>query len=308
MDLINKTVADIKSLKIQGASKVREKAIVALVKTTLKSKAKTPAIFRKEFLRNSKKLFNARPTEPALRTALRIFKKSISKNNLTVYEMKKLIQKTDKNYVLDRKRAMKKMTLFGSRLIKKDSTILTICHSHSVIDVLIKSKKKIKKVYCLETRPLYQGRQTAKDLAAAGINVTLIVDNAASTIMKQCDYFFSGADAFLADGDLVNKIGTNQISSLCEKYGVLHYSITSTHKFEPSSFFGRDEPIEQMSVIELGKKIAGVTTLHPAFDKTDSKTLEGIICEKGIFPPQVLASKLFDKLKLDEHEEDFLKL
>jgi eIF-2B alpha/beta/delta-like uncharacterized protein len=308
MDLINKTVADIKSLKIQGASKVREKAIVALVKTTLKSKAKTPAIFRKEFLRNSKKLFNARPTEPALRTALRIFKKSISKNNLTVYEMKKLIQKTDKNYVLDRKRAMKKMTLFGSRLIKKDSTILTICHSHSVIDVLIKSKKKIKKVYCLETRPLYQGRQTAKDLAAAGINVTLIVDNAASTIMKQCDYFFSGADAFLADGDLVNKIGTNQISSLCEKYGVLHYSITSTHKFEPSSFFGRDEPIEQRSVLELGKKITGVTTLNPAFDKTDSKTLEGIICEKGIFPPQVLASKLFDKLKLDEHEEDFLKL
>jgi eIF-2B alpha/beta/delta-like uncharacterized protein len=308
MDLIDKTVRDVKSLKIQGASKVRECAVIALVKTMLDSKKENPKEFRKEFLKNSKKLFDARPTEPALRTALRIFKKSISNKNLSIEEMKQIIKKTNDDYEIDRKRAMQKMTKYGSELIKKDSTILTICHSHSVIDVLIKAKKNIKKVYCMETRPLYQGRITAKELAAAGINVTLIVDNAASTVMKQCNYFFSGADAFLADGDVINKIGTNQVSSLCEKYNVLHYSVMSTHKFEPATFFGKDEPIEQRSPEELGEKIPKVKILNSAFDRTDSDTIEGIVCEKGVFPPQVLASKLFDELKLDEHEKDFLKL
>ena len=84
MNLVDKTVKDIKSLKIQGASKVREKAVVALVNATLNSKKETKNEFRAEFLLNSKKLFNARPTEPALRTALRIFKKSISKKDLSV--------------------------------------------------------------------------------------------------------------------------------------------------------------------------------------------------------------------------------
>jgi ribose 1,5-bisphosphate isomerase len=308
MDLIDKTVRDVKSLKIQGASKVREKSVKALVKVTLDSTAKTEQVFRKEFLKNSKKLFNARPTEPALRTALRIFKRSISNKKLNINEMKNIIKKTNGNYEMDRKRAMQLMTKYGSELIKKDSTILTICHSHAVVDVLIKAKKNIKKVYCMETRPLYQGRITAKELANEGIDVTLIVDNAASTVMKQCNYFFSGADAFLADGDIVNKIGTNQISSLCKKYDVLHYVITSTHKFEPSTFFGKDEPIEQRNPSELGEKISKVKILNPAFDRTDSDTIEGIICEKGVFPPQVIASKLFDDLKLDEHEKDFLKL
>ena len=308
MNLIDKTVRDVKSLKIQGASKVREKSIKALVKATLASKAKMPGAFRKEFLINSKKLFDARPTEPALRTALRIFKKSISNKKLNVGEMKNIIKKTADNYEKDRTKAMRLMIKYGSELIQKDSTILTICHSHSVVDVLIKAKKNIKKVYCMETRPLYQGRITAKELASVGIDVTLIVDNAASTVMKQCNYFFSGADAFLADGDIVNKIGTNQISSLCKKYDVLHYAITSTHKFEPSSFFGKDEPMEQRNPSELGEKISKVKILNPAFDRTDSNTIEGIICEKGIFPPEVLASKLFDELNLDEHEEDFLKL
>ena len=309
MDTIDKTVKQIKNLQIQGASKIREKAVDSLVKTSTSSRAKSPAQFRKEFLSNSKKLFEARPTEPALRTALRIFKKSISHNHLNVEQMKKAIKQTDVMYDKEREVSLKKMSKYGAQLIKRNSVILTLCHSHSVIDVLIKAKNKIDQVYCCETRPLYQGRQTAKDLAEVGIDVTLLVDNAASTIMKECDYFFTGADAFLGDGDIVNKIGTNQISTLCKRYEVPHYAVCSTHKFEPSSFFGKDEPIEQRNFHEvLSRKIKGIKVMNPAFDRTDSSLIGGIVCEKGVFPPEVLASKLYDKLNLDKHETDFLKL
>ena len=218
MDIVKRTIRDIKSLKIQGASNVRKKAIEALLVSSLNCKITNEKEFRQTFLKNSRELANARPTEPELRTAIRIIKKSISEKNLSVKEMQERINEAVTKYDSNRKIAMEQMTNYGAKLIKPKSTILTICHSSTVVKMLIKAKSKIKKVYCCETRPLYQGRITAKKLSDAGINVTLIVDNAASTVMKECNYFFSGADSILADGDVINKIGTNQISSICKKY------------------------------------------------------------------------------------------
>ncbi|MFA6320000.1 MAG: S-methyl-5-thioribose-1-phosphate isomerase [archaeon] len=313
MDIVKQTIKDIKSLKIQGASNVRRKAIEALLISSNKSKAKNEREFRRDFLKNTRLLSTSRPTEPELRTAIRVIKKSISEKKLSVKEMQQKINETITKYDLNRRKAMEQMTLYGAKLIKPKSTIITICHSSTVVKMLIKAKNKIKKVYCCETRPLYQGRITAKELASAGINVTLIVDNAASTVMKECNYFFSGSDAILADGDVINKIGTNQISSLCKKYDVLHYVVASTHKFEPETFFGKDEVIEQRELKEIinnkdknySKK---VKLINPAFDRSDSKQIEGIICEKGIFTPTQLTSMLFNKLELERKDKDFLKL
>lgn len=302
------TAKNIKALKIQGASNVLKSAVKALVEDALNSKKEDSNVFRKEFLRNAKYLTDSRPTEPAMRNIIRILKRTISKKDIKVSEMKNLLKIKYKNFEKEKKENKKKMTEYGAKLIANDSTVLTICHSKSVIDVLIKAKKKIKKVYCLETRPLFQGRMTAKDLAAAGLDVTLIVDNAASTVLKKCDYFFSGADAFLADGDIVNKIGTNQISTLCRRYDTLHYVVTSTSKFEPATFFGFNEPIEKRNELELGKKIPKVKVLNPAFDRTDSSLIEGIICEKGIFSSKELAYKLYTDLDIKDHEEEFLKV
>ena len=93
MDIVKQTVRDIKSLKIQGASNVRKKSVEAIVSATIKSKAKNESEIRKEFLKNAKELFYARPTEPELRTALRIIKQSISQKDLSVEEIKKRIRK-----------------------------------------------------------------------------------------------------------------------------------------------------------------------------------------------------------------------
>lgn len=305
---VKKTVGKIKKLQIQGASKVLESAVFSLMFETLNSKAKNELQFRKEFLKNAKMLYDSRPTEPAMRNAIRVMKQSISKKDLTITEMKEIIKKEGENFKKNRTQVLKKISIYGSNLIKPNSTIMTICHSHTVIDVLLKAKKKIKKVYCLETRPLFQGRMTAKELASAGIDVTLIVDNAASTVLKECDYFFSGADAFLADGDVVNKIGTNQVSTICKRYETKHYVVCSTKKFSPATFFGFNEPIEQRSVFELGKKIPKVKVLNPAFDRTKANLIEGIICEKGIFSPKTLAAKLYDELDLANREKEFFKL
>ncbi len=308
--IVESTVRDIKALKIQGATNVRKKSVKALVLASEESKANNEREFRKEFLKNARSLFYARPTEPELRTALRIIKKSISKEGLSISQMKSKIIETSENYENDRQKSLRRIADFGAELIEPHSTIITHCHSSSVVDTLIKAKKKIDKVYCCEARPLYQGRLTVSDLTKAGINATLIVDSAASTVLKECDYFFTGADAILADGDVINKIGTNMVSTVAKRYETLHYVCASTHKFEPASFFGKAEPIEQRDIDEVwDKKSRGkVKILNPAFDRTDSKYIEGIITELGVFPPQQLTATLYKKLQLEKHHEDFLKL
>ncbi|VVB76037.1 Ribose 1,5-bisphosphate isomerase [uncultured archaeon] len=313
MGVVDKTAKQIKALKIQGASNIRKMAVEALLYASRESKAKTEEEFRKEFLKNAKILFYARPTEPELRTAIRVLKRSISRQGQSVEDLKRKIIHAAENYEKNRKEALEHIANYGAEMIQPGSTILTLCHSSSAVNMLIKAKKRIEKVYCCETRPLYQGRITARELKKAGIDATLIVDNAASTVMKKCDYFITGADAFLADGDVINKIGTNQVSTVCKRYEVKHYVVTSTHKFEPESFFGKAEPIEERSPDEVwelkGKNGRGkVKIQNPAFDRTDSSMIEGIICELGIFSPTALASELYNKLKLERHHEEFLRL
>jgi methylthioribose-1-phosphate isomerase len=77
------------------------------------------------------------------------------------------------------------------------------------------------KVFADETRPLLQGaRLTTFELAAAGIDVTLICDNMAATVMKKgwIQAVFVGCDRVAANGDTANKIGTAGVAILAHEY------------------------------------------------------------------------------------------
>ncbi|HNV01379.1 MAG TPA: S-methyl-5-thioribose-1-phosphate isomerase, partial [archaeon] len=64
----------------------------------------------------------------------------------------------------------------------------------------------------------------------------------------------------------------------------------------------KQQPIEQRDVSEVWSEkdktkfgAKKVELMNPAFDRTDSSTIEGIICELGIFTPQNLVTKLIEK-------------
>ena len=81
-------------------------------------------------------------------------------------------------------------------------------------------------VFADETRPLLQGaRLTAFELNRAGVDVTLICDNMASTVMKQgkVQAVLVGCDRVAANGDTANKIGTSGVAVLAKYYGIPFY-------------------------------------------------------------------------------------
>ncbi len=148
------------------------------------------------------------------------------------------------------------------------------------------------RVFADETRPLLQGaRLTAFELRAAGVDVTLICDNMAASVMKKgwVDAVLVGCDRVAANGDAANKIGTSGVAVLAEHYGIPFYVLGPTSTIDMACPTGADIEIEERGkeeVTELwySRRMApeGVGVYNPAFDVTDNELITGIITERGV--------------------------
>ena len=150
------------------------------------------------------------------------------------------------------------------------------------------------RVYADETRPLLQGaRLTAYELFQGGVDVTLICDNMAATVMAQgkVQAVITGCDRVAANGDTANKIGTLGVAVLAKHYGIPVYIAAPTPTIDLACASGADIPIEQRDADEV-KCFAGVCTApegvkvyNPAFDVTPAGLITAIVTEKGIVRP-----------------------
>lgn len=152
------------------------------------------------------------------------------------------------------------------------------------------------KVYADETRPLLQGaRLTSWELSKSGIDVTLICDNMASSVMKQgkIDAVVVGCDRMAANGDGANKIGTSAVAILAKEYGIPFYMYVPSSTIDLNTPSGDEIVIEQREPEEIYRMwyaapVApeGIRTYNPAFDVTDHRYITAVVTEKGvIYPP-----------------------
>ena len=192
----------------------------------------------------------------------------------------------------------------GAALIADGSTVLTHCNAGALatggcgtalaaIYAAAEDGKSIR-VFADETRPLLQGaRLTAWELRRAGIDVTVLCDNAAPSLLRsgRIGCVIVGADRIAANGDVANKIGTYGVAVLARENGIPFYVAAPTSTFDASIGSGEDIPIEERSADEVlagfGKRTAppGVAAYNPAFDVTPARYITGIITEAGVLRP-----------------------
>ncbi len=144
-------------------------------------------------------------------------------------------------------------------------------------------------VYVDETRPLFQGaRLTAWELKAGGIDLTLICDSAAASLMAagKVDLILVGADRITRNGDVVNKIGTLALAVLADHFEVPFYVACPSSTFDPNTGSGRQVPIEERDGNEVRQNhAAAVAAYNPAFDVTPAALVTGVITERGVLRP-----------------------
>jgi ribose 1,5-bisphosphate isomerase len=175
--------------------------------------------------------------------------------------------------------AQGKINKFAFRVIGRKKKIYTHCHSTNVIKAVIFAKKHGKKFEVLntETRPLYQGRLTAVELAKNKIKVTDFVDSAMDEAVEEADLILLGSDAILSSG-VINKIGSGAIAELAYLHKKPVYIVADSWKFSP-----KNVKIEERNFHEVWKRVPKhIKVRNPAFEKIDKKYITGIISEYGI--------------------------
>jgi methylthioribose-1-phosphate isomerase len=150
------------------------------------------------------------------------------------------------------------------------------------------------RVFADETRPLLQGaRLTAWELAASGVDVTLICDNMAGLVMRQgkVQVVIVGADRIARNGDAANKIGTYSVALLAKAHTIPFIVAAPSTTFDLSLGSGDQIPIEERAAEEItegfGQRTApaGIKAYNPAFDVTPAALITAIVTERGVISP-----------------------
>ncbi|MEM2907376.1 MAG: S-methyl-5-thioribose-1-phosphate isomerase [Candidatus Odinarchaeota archaeon] len=293
MEIIEKVAAYIKNLKIQGATNIAVKALTAISEQMKILKPKTVQESLSLLNRMKDILFQSRPTEPTMRNGVKYILYNFQKNMGEKPRVSELVESLASQYITLLKNAKMKIQLIGANRIVDGITVMTHCHSSIVSGILIKAFEDGKKfdVICTETRPLYQGHITAKELVEKGVKTTLIVDSAMRWAIqqKEVDLIIVGADAVTSEGVVINKIGTRLLALAAEEYNVPFYVATPVFKFSPETVIGNLEKIEMRDPGEIWvDRPAGLKIDNPAFETVARKYIHGIITELGILPPAYL--------------------
>lgn len=207
--------------------------------------------------------------------------------------------------ILDQDIAMcRAMGRAGQELLPDFATVLTHCNAGGLatggygtaVGVVFAAKEagKTLRVFADETRPLLQGaRLTAWELVNQGIDVQVICDSAAATLLAQgkIDAVITGADRVAANGDAANKIGTYPLAVLADRHGVPFYIAAPASTFDPGTACGRDIVIEERDPAEVqefrGLRVTpeGAGAWNPAFDVTPNDLITAFITEHGVLRP-----------------------
>jgi ribose 1,5-bisphosphate isomerase len=293
---VDSAVEKIRSMEVRGAGRIARFAASTVSDLVSKSDKTDPTDLKSEIMDIFQKLNASRPTAVSLKNSLRyIYKHSLAQfqeDKGTAEELKNSILEACRSFLEKSEGAVKKIGELGSDRIQDGNTLQTHCNSQLALSAIIEAHNQGKsvKVFASESRPWYQGHLTVRELAKANVHVTLIVDSAVRYFMENVDAVFVGADTILADGELINKIGTSQIALAAKEFGVPFYVCAETYKFSPESLTKSDykviiEERDPAEVVPDPDSFKGINIANPVFDRTPPDYITEYITEIGALIP-----------------------
>lgn len=299
----------IKNLRVRGAPAIGVAAAMGVV-LGIRDARSTQEFFEK-LHHTCQYLASSRPTAVNLFWALDRMRARAEQSRDQGLEELKAAMLREARTIRDEDAAIcRQIGQVGEKLIREGSGVLTHCNAGGLATAeygtalapmfCAHELGRRFRVYADETRPLLQGsRLTAWELFHAGIDVTVICDNMAGSLLRDhaVDLVLTGADRIAANGDTANKIGTYSLAVLAKAHGVPFYVAAPRSTFDLSIPDGSAIPIEERSADEIRKGFGLLTApeevacYNPAFDVTPAELIRGIITERGIIEP-VTASRI----------------
>lgn len=158
------------------------------------------------------------------------------------------------------------------------ATVFTLSRSGTVLTAL--SHATPDRVVVAESRPGGEGVRVAETLAST-THCTLVSDAGIAQALADFDVdcVIVGADTILADGSVVNKVGTRVAATAAHAHGIPFYAVCSLDKISPREGYD-PEPRDPAELYDRG---ASIDVSNPTFDRTPPALVTGIATEAGLF-------------------------
>lgn len=297
--VLDDVIAAIRSLAIRGAPAIGVGAAIGLVVSLDSAAAGDPAAARALLPAFADRLIAARPTAVNLAWAVR----RIAARVASIPDVTFFAALRDEAEAIRQEDVAMCAAIgeHGIALIGDGSRVLTHCNAGALATAGIgtalapiytaHAAGRNVRVFADETRPLRQGaRLTAWELQRAGIDVTVLPDGAAASLLKsgQIDLVIVGADRIAANGDVANKVGTYSVALAARAHAVPFYVAAPWSTIDVATACGDDIEIEFRGAEELGELPSGVHTWNPAFDVTPRALVTGYLTDRGLIDPPFL--------------------
>jgi len=302
--VIQKTIDDIVAIKIQGATNVALATFITVGEWAKETDITDMEQFRSQLGQYMSMVANARPNEPLAKNGVRFVDNQLVLQYAGLKDVKsaaKAVMELSNQYVKLLEDSKKEIVKHGVELCKHADVVFTHCHSSTAEAIIIgiNEDHKIKSINT-ETRPLYQGRITSKNLIKACVKTVMIVDSAAAYFIADDSFLpvnvvFLGADQISVTGDALNKIGSFSMGLSAYFASKPLYVVTPSLKLDLSTIYN---PIK----IELRKDAEvwpdapkELDIINPAFDIVPRQFITGFITEFGLVKPEELEDKVRSK-------------
>lgn len=168
-------------------------------------------------------------------------------------------------------------------LIPYGEMVFAYSFSTTVLSSLLhaRSRGKVFRVVCTESRPSMEGRKLATQLAAGGIEVVHTFDTALAVLLSECAVAFMGADIISKSG-LVNKMGSFPLASTCKELGVPLFSLAGTEKIVAEDRLMEFEKHERTGQEVWDAAPSGVRVLNLQFELVPFTMISGLVTEDGV--------------------------
>ncbi len=285
----------LKALNVRGGGRVARYAVQALRDYAKDARAKTPAEYLASIAKAGEKLKSARPTAVSLTNGVDHVLhggETRVESGGSVEEVRDSTVNAANDFLVYSLEAVRVIGEIGAKRVKNGDTIITHSNSEAALSIMKKAYDIGKgiKVYCNETRPNYQGHRAAAELAAYGIDATLICDSACRVTMGAADKVIVGCDAISGHGALVSKIGVSQVATLAREARVNFIVAAETYKVDFGTLEGKMLDVEVREPSEIASKAwmennPKVKFINYVFDFTPAENIDFYVTEKGIVPP-----------------------
>ena len=256
--------------KINGASYLGRKAIEAIDAAAYHSTAQTNSDLFRDVLMIVTKMRIVQPNMASIRnTTGRLLHDidSACQTSKSVTEYKKLIERLARKALANCISAAELVSTNLSNMIIRKHRILTHSYSNTVRRAIQLCSNRELQVYVTESGPTFEGKTLARELIELGFTTTVLSDTTTGAFPIKFDAVVIGADSILADGSIINKAGTKDITRAARQYSIPVYVAAERSKLDIMQFLGSPLHLNEM------------------FDLTPGEFLTSIITEEGEMKP-----------------------